>query len=370
MDILVRRADLVKELQLVQGIVERKNSIPILQNVLAEARSGELRISATDLDVSLRCGCAAQVVEEGAVTLGARKLYEIVRSLPESDVSVRVERDAWAWIRCERVEIKMAGLPGEDFPSLPEARPGRGVDIPVALLRGLIQRTSFAITAEDARYYLSGALLVLDKDGAAMVATDGHRLAWAQRKAALKVADTARVLVPRKAIGELARLVEDMGGEDVVSFQQGDGHLIFAAGGRTLTSKVVEAQFPAYEKVVAIAGDKKVAVGRELLQSAIRRVSLLSSERGRAVKLSLDEGRLEVSASSPELGEARESLPLEYAGEGVEIGFNAQYLLDFLGVVGTDDVALEVKDAESQGLLRPVGEDGGDYRYVVMPMRF
>jgi DNA polymerase-3 subunit beta len=370
MEILVRRNDLVKELQLVQGIVERKSSIPILSNVLAEARSGELRICATDLDVSLRCGCAAQVVEEGAVTLGAKKLYEIVRSLPESDVSVKVEADAWARIKCERIEIKMAGLPGEDFPSLPEARPGKAVDIPVAVLRGLVQRTSFAITAEDARYYLAGALLVLDKDAAAMVATDGHRLAWAQRKASLKVAETTRVLVPRKAITELARLVEEMGGEDTVSFQQGDGHLIFAAGGRTLASKVVEAQFPAYEKVVGVSGDKKVVVGRELLQSAIRRVSLLSSERGRAVRLSLDDGRLEVSASSPELGEARESLPLEYAGDGVEIGFNAQYLLEFLAAVGTDEVALEVKDAESQGLLRPVGEDSGDYRYVVMPMRF
>jgi DNA polymerase-3 subunit beta len=370
MEILVRRNDLVKELQLVQGIVERKNSIPILQNVLAEARAGELRISATDLDVSLRCGCAAQVVEEGSVTLGAKKLYEIVRSLPESDVSVKVEGDSWAKIRCERVEIRMAGLPGEDFPTLPEARSAKGVEVPVGVLRALILRTAFAITAEDARYYLAGALLVLDKETAAMVATDGHRLAWAQKRAALKLPDAARVLVPRKAITELARLVEDMGGEETVTFHQADNHLVFSAGGRTLASKVVEAQFPAYEKVVGVTGDKKVTVGREVLQSAIRRVSLLSSERGRAVKLSLDDGRLEVSASSPELGEARESLPLEYAGSGVEIGFNAQYLLDFLGVVGTDEVGLEVKDAESQGLLRPVGEEGGDFRYVVMPMRF
>ena len=370
MEILVRRNDLVKELQLVQGIVERKNSIPILSNVLAEARSGELRISATDLDVSLRCGCAAQVVEEGAVTLGAKKLYEIVRSLPESDVSMKVEGDAWAKIKCERIEFKMAGLPREDFPSIPEARTGKAVDIPVGILRGLIRRTAFAITAEDARYYLAGALLVLDKDAAAMVATDGHRLAFAQKTTPLSVAEATRVLVPRKAITEIARLIEDMGGEEPVSFQQGEGHLIFTAGGRTLASKVVEAQFPAYDKVVGVTGDKKVAVGREVLHSAIRRVSLLSSERGRAVRLSLEEGRLEVSASSPELGEARESLPLEYSGEGVEIGFNAQYILEFLAAVGTDEVALELKDAESQGLLRPVGEDGGDYRYVVMPMRF
>jgi DNA polymerase-3 subunit beta len=370
MEILVRRNDLVKELHLVQGIVERKNSIPILSNVLAEARSGEIRISATDLDVSLRCGCAAQVVEEGAVTLSAKKLYEIVRSLPESDVSLKVEGDDWARIRCERVEFKMAGLPREDFPNLPDGKAGRGIEIPAGVLRGLTQRTAFAITAEDARYYLAGALLVLEKDSLAMVATDGHRLAWAQGSASLKVADTQKVLVPRKAIAELGRLIEELGTEEPVTFQQGDGHLIFTAGGRTLASKVVEAQFPAFEKVIAITGDKKVSVGKEALQSAIRRVSLLSSERGKAVRLSLEEGRLEVSASSPDLGEARESLPLEYAGAGIEIGFNAQYLLEFLAVVGSDQVNLELKDPESQGVLRPGSAEAGDYRYVVMPMRF
>jgi DNA polymerase-3 subunit beta len=371
MELLVQRNDLAKELQLVQGIVERKSSIPILSNVLCEARGSGIRISATDLDVSLRCGCAAEVVEEGAVTLAAKKLYEIVRSLPESEVRFKLESDAWAWIRCDRAEFRMAGLPREDFPSLPEPRGGRAIELPAALVRALVQRTAFAITAEDARYYLAGALLVLEKDGAAMVATDGHRLAWAQRKAALKLESPVRVLVPRKAITELARLIEESGGEEVVSFQQGEGHLIFGIAGRTLASKQVEAQFPAFEKVIAVSGDKKVSVGREALQSAIRRVSLLSSDRGRAVKLGLDEGKLELSASSPEFGEARESLPVEYAGAGVEIGFNAQYLLDFLGVVGGEQVGLELKDGESQGLLRPAADDGGgDYRYVVMPMRF
>lgn len=370
MEILVRRNDLVKELHLVQGIVERKNSIPILSNVLAEARSGELRISATDLDVSVRCGCAAQVLAEGAVTLSAKKLYEIVRSLPESDVSLKVEKDEWARIKCDRIEFRMAGLPREDFPSLPDGRGGRAIEIPSAVLRSLAQRTAFAITAEDARYYLAGALLVLEKDGAAMVATDGHRLAWAQRKASLKLSEAQRVLVPRKAIVELGRLMEETGGDEAVSFQQSDGHLVFSVGGRTLASKMVEAQFPAFEKVIAISGDKKINIGRELLQNAIRRVSILSSERGRAVRISLEQGRLELSASSPDLGEAKESLPVEYAGSGVEIGFNAQYLIEFLSVVGTQEVSLELKDAESQGVLRPVGDDGGDYRYVVMPMRF
>lgn len=367
MELLVRRNDLVKELHLVQGIVERKNSIPILSNVLVEARPDELRISATDLDVSLRCGCAAQVVKEGAVTLGAKKLYEIVRSLPESDVRLEVQPDAWATIECERSVFRMAGLPREDYPTLPEGKAGKGVEISADVLRTLIQRTGFAITAEDARYYLAGALLVLEGHEAAMVATDGHRLAYARAKTEQEVSETIKVLVPRKAILELARLIE---GEETVDFQRAEGHLIFSAGGRTLASKLIEAQFPAYEKVITVTGDKKLNLGREALHSAIRRVSLLSSERNRAIKVSVTEGKLELSASSPELGEAKESLPIEFEGDPVDIGFNAQYLQDFLSAAGTDEIVLELRDAESQGLLRPAGDDEGSYRYVVMPMRF
>ena len=366
MEITVRKSDLVKELQLVQGIVERKNSIPILSNILAEAKGGEVRISATDLDVSLRCGCAAEVKTEGSITLGAKKLYEIARSLPESDVRIKVLPDSWATIECERVSFKMAGLPREDFPSLPEARAAKGVELPAELLRDLINRTAFAITAEDARYYLAGALLLLDKDGASMVATDGHRLSYAHRKAALKVTEPMRVLVPRKAIQELAKLLET---EDSATFQQVENHLVFSVGSRVLASKMIEGQFPAFEKVIALTGDKVVALERDRLATAIRRVSLLSSERSRAVRLTLGAGKLDLSASSPDLGEAKESLSAEYQGAGVEIGFNAQYLLDFLAAAGSDAVSLELKDHESQGLFRPRGDSATDYRYIVMPMR-
>ncbi|HKC14013.1 MAG TPA: DNA polymerase III subunit beta, partial [Vicinamibacteria bacterium] len=332
-----------------------------------EARAGEVRISATDLDVSLRCGCAVKVVSEGAITLGAKKLYEIARSLPESEVHLTVLPDSWATVVCDRVTFKMAGLPLEDFPSLPEAKAGKGISIPAEVVRALVDRTAFAITAEDARYYLAGALLVMTKEGVGMVATDGHRLSFAHRKTPLKVEAEIRVLVPRKAIHELGRLLE---GEEEVTFQQVENHLVFAAGGRTLASKMIDAQFPAYEKVIAITGDKTVQIDREALASGIRRVSLLSSERSRAVKLSLSKGKLELTASSPELGEARESLPAEYTGETVEIGFNAQYLLDFLAVAGTEMVTLELKDPESQGVFKPTGESDTEHRYVVMPMRF
>ena len=367
MEITVRKNDLVRELQLVQGIVERKNSIPILSNVLCEAKGSELRISATDLDVSLRCGCPAQVVQEGAITLGAKKLHEIARSLPESDVRIKVLPEAWTEIECERSRFKMAGLPSEDFPTQPEPPTGQGVELPAEALRALIARTAFAITSEDARYYLAGALLVLEKDWAAMVATDGHRLSYARKKAELRVKEPLKVLVPRKAITELARLLE---GEEVAAFQQVDNHLIFTVGGRVLASKMIEGQFPAYDKVLAVSGDKIVTLKREALAAAIRRVSLLSTERSRAIRVGLSSGQLDLQASSPDLGEARETVPTEYSGGPVEIGFNAQYILDFLGVAGSEQIELQLKDAESQGLFKPAAGGDIEHRYVVMPMRF
>jgi DNA polymerase-3 subunit beta len=370
MEIVVRKSELLKELQLVQGIVERKNSIPILSNVLADARGGRLDIAATDLDVSLRCGCAAEVAVPGAITLAAKKLFEIMRSLPDSDVHIKVQADSWTHIDCERVSFKMAGLPREDFPSLPEAKGSQGVELPGDVLKELITRTAFAITAEDARYYLAGALMILEKGSISMVATDGHRLSYASCRASLAVSDAQRVLVPRKAIQELSRLLET---EAAATFQQIDNHLVFRVGERTLASKTIEGQFPAFEKVIATSGDKTVTVGREALATAIRRVSLLSVERSRAIKLGLSPGRVDLAASSPDLGEARESVPVEYSGGAVDIGFNAQYLLDFLAAAGTDDILLELKDHESQGVLKPVlqKKDASaiDYRYVVMPMR-
>lgn len=366
MEISVRRGDLVRELALVQGIVERKSSIPVLSNVLVEAKAGQLRLAATDLDVSLRCGCAAEVQKEGAVTLSAKKLYEITRMLPDSAVRMRQLPDSWMAIECEQSSFKVAGLPREDYPALPEAKGKKALEIPATALRDLIARTAFAITAEDARYYLAGALLVYDRDSIAMVATDGHRLAYAQSRVSLKGAESGRVLVPRKAISELGRLLE---GDEPVQFQALENHLLFDVGGRLLASKTIEGQFPAFEKVIAAASDKLAVLDRERLAMAIRRVSLLSSERSRAVKLALSAGQLVLLASSPELGEARETVEADYKGEPVEVGFNAQYLLDFLAAAGADAVTLELKDGESQGMLKPRGDGEVNYRYVVMPMR-
>ena len=371
MEIIVTKGDLCRELQLVQGIVERKNSIPILSNVLVRATGGGLEIAATDLDVSLRCGCPAQVAKEGSIALGAKKLYEIARALPDSAIHLTVFADSWTTIECESVTFKMAGFPGEDFPSLPSSQEGSPVELDGKLLGQLIERTSFAITGEDARYYLAGALLLVESDAVGLVATDGHRLSYARAgQKSTGQAEETRILVPRKAIHELARLLE-LG--ERVTFQRVENHLVFSVAGRTLYSKTVEGQFPSFEKVTGLAGDKKVEVGTEALATAVRRVSLLSAERSRAIRVGLSNDTLEVSASSPELGEAREQLKVQYAGADLQVGFNAQYLLDFLAVVGAERVRLELSSQEGRALLVPQhGPEQPppiDYRYVVMPMR-
>lgn len=366
MEILLSKADLVRELYFLQGVVERKSSIPILSNVLLEAQQDCLRFSATDLDISLQSDCAAQVVKEGAVTVNAKKIYEVARSLPESEVHLTVLSGNWVQIECAHAVFKLAGLPRDDYPVLPQRPSGAEVQIDGEALRDLTTRTAFAITGEDARYFLLGALMVIEGGAVAFVATDGHRLSYARRPGACEGNAEKRVLVPRKAVNELARLLEEGG---PVRFGEGGNHLLFTAGRRTLGSKMVEGQFPSFENVVSMQGDKTVKISREELLAGIRRVSLVASERTRSVKLTLTKGQLVLVASSSDLGEARESLGVEYEGADVTIGFNAQYLQEFLAVAGSEHVSVELKNADSQGIFRPVGDLKTDHRYVVMPMR-
>jgi DNA polymerase-3 subunit beta len=367
MEIILPKGDLVKELYFLQGVVERKSAIPILSNALLEATGSDLCLSATDLDISLRSECAARVVTEGAITVNARKLYEIARSLPESDVHMTVLPDYWVTIESEHVSFKLAGLPREDFPALPQRRRSGEIEIAGEVLRDLTGRTAFAITGEDARYFLSGALLVVESGGVALVATDGHRLSYARREGACGNNSVAkRVLVPRKAVYEIGRLLE---ADETLSFEESGNHLLFTAGRRTLASKMIEGQFPSFENVVSARGDKVVQIAREPLLAAIRRVSLVASERTRSIRLAVSSGKITLSAASADLGEARETVPAEYEGDDVAIGFNAQYLLDFLLAAGTDRVSIELKNADSQGIFRPAGDLPTDHRYVVMPMR-
>ena len=369
MELVARKADLVRELQFFQQIVERKNTIPILANVLLESNGNELTLLATDLEVALRSRCEAAVDKAGAVTLPAKKLYEVVRALPESDVKLATEKGgSGVTVSAEKFESRMPTLPREDFPSLPEAGAGVRSSIKGITLREMVAKTQFAITGEDTRFYLNGALFLLRPESMTLVATDGHRLALvnALREPAGKPADEIKAILPRKTLSELSRLVVD---DTEVEYERGENHLFFEIGPRLLISRMIDGQFPAYEKVIPKANDKRIEFERDRLTSAVRRVSILSNERSRAVKFAIDKGKVEVMSSSPEFGEAREPLTVDYSGPALTICFNAQYVQDFLNVVDSDVVALELKDEVSQAVMRPVGVEGYDYTYVIMPMR-
>ncbi len=369
MELVVRKNDLLRELQFFQGIVERKNTIPILANVLMEAKGDEVRFFATDLEVALRSKCTASVTKSGSLTLPAKKLYEIVKSLPETDIRIS-EDNSGVKVAADRFESRMQTLPREDFPTLPEAGAGSSAMLPRTPLREMVTKTQFAITGEDTRYFLNGALFVLRPDSMTLVATDGHRLALvtaARDGKAKKDAEEDRPILPKKTLGELGRLLTE--GDGDVSYERGENHLFFEVGGRLLISRMIDGQFPAYERVIPKGNDKHIEFERDRLTNAVRRVALLSNERSRAVKFQVEKGKVDVMSSSPDLGEAHETLPVEFSGGSMQICFNAQYVLDFLSAVSCDVVSLDLKDEVSQAVMKPVGAEGYDYTYVIMPMR-
>jgi DNA polymerase-3 subunit beta len=368
MELVVRKNDLLRELQLFQGIVERKNTIPILANVLMEAKGDEVRFLATDLEVGLRSRCTAAVAKSGSLTLPAKKFYEIIKALPETDVRIAEDKGG-VKVAADRFDSRMQTLPREDFPTLPESAGAASATLSRASLKEMVAKTQFAITGEDTRYFLNGALFVLRPESMTLVATDGHRLALVTVRREGKPADgdEIKAILPKKTLGELSRLL--MEGDGDISYERGENHLFFRVGDRLLISRMIDGQFPAYERVIPKGNDKRIEFERDRLTNAVKRVALLSNERSRAVKFQIEKGGVDVTSSSPDLGEAKETLPVEYAGSGMQICFNAQYVLDFLSAVSTDVVSLELKDEVSQAVLRPVGADGYDYTYVIMPMR-
>jgi len=369
MELVVRKSDLLRELQLFQGIVERNNTIPVLANVLMEADGEEIRFLATDLQVALRSRCTASVAKGGRLTLPAKKFFEIIRVLPETEV--RIEQDkSGVKVAADRFDSRIQTMPADDFPSLPRATGESGLTLPATLLRQMIARTQFATTSDDTRYFLNGVLMVAGPTQLSFVATDGHRLALVQAPVEFpQLTEEVRVILPKKTVGELARLLMDVEGD--IRYERLDNHLFFEVGGRVLVSRMIEAQFPAFERVVPKGNDKSVQFERERLTNALKRVNVLSPERSRAVKFAIEEGKVEVSTSSPELGEAKETLMVDdYKGPAMQIGFNGSYLLQFLDAVETDAVALELKDEVSQAVMKPVGQEGFSYTYVLMPMRF
>jgi DNA polymerase-3 subunit beta len=368
MELVVRKNDLLRELQLFQGIVERKNTIPILANVLMDAKGESVRFLATDLEVGLRSTCKATVAKGGSLTLPAKKFYEIVKALPDTDIRIAEDKNG-VKIAADRYESRMQTLPREDFPTLPESGTAASVTLPRATVKEMVAKTQFAITGEDTRFFLNGALFVLKPDEMNLVATDGHRLALVTvpRDGGAANGEEIKAILPKKTLGELGRLLAE--GEGDITYERGENHLFFATGDRLLISRMIDGQFPAYERVIPKGNDKHIEFERDRLTNAVKRVALMSNERSRAVKFQIEKGRIDITSSSPDLGEAKETLPVEYDGAAMQICFNAQYVLDFLAAVTTDVVALDLKDEVSQAVMKPVGAEGYDYTYVIMPMR-
>jgi DNA polymerase-3 subunit beta len=369
MEFSISKTALQKELGFVQGIVERKNTIPVLSNILIESvGENTIRFIGTDLDVTLRCETEAEIKSPGSMCVGARKLFEIARVLPEAPVNFRKEENNWATVTCERSNFRIAGVERESFPEVPSFKTA-SVKLPVSVFKTFIDRTIFAITLEESRYTLSGAKFILNQSGAKMVTTDGHRLAYIERKdlggAAPK--EGLDVLIPRKTLAELTKLMSASEGD--IGLGADDNHIYFEVGPRLLISRTLAGQFPNYEMVMPKANDRQAEFNSTILGQAIRRVALMADDRSHAIRLQLVPGNLHISSQTAEEGEAKESVATEYAGEETEIGFNAAYLQDFLGVISDGSVVFEFKDGNSQAQLRPSSDDGYDYRYVVMPMR-
>ncbi len=369
MEFSVKKFDLLQELSLTQGVVERKTTIPILGNILCEASGNQITLTATDLELSIRTSCEAKVKKEGAGTIPAKKLLELVRLLPEGEIRFKLLENHWVQILADRKTYKMVGMAKDNFPAIP-GFPHPIAKIPAKILSSLIARTAFAISSEESRYTLNGALLLLKPEMITMVATDGHRLAVAEIDHKFEgLTREVRPLVPKKALAEVQRLASEAGEDAEIEFALDESHLFFRAGERLLISRMLTGQFPNYEAVLPRDNNRKVVIERGELNDAVKRVAQLADTRSHAVKLSVSTEGIEISASSPEYGEAKETIEKEYKGEPLSIGFNAQYMIDFLAAAPEGPISIELKDEQSAGQMRPLADEAYRYRYVIMPMR-
>lgn len=373
MKLSIPKNDIQRGLARIQSIVEKRNTMPILANVLIEASEGTrddaLSLAATDLEVGIRSTHPAEVEKPGAITVSAKKLYEIVRELPEEPVHMTVAPNAYLGIRCARAEFSIAGSAAEEYPSLPTVSPSNMTIVHAAVLSEMIEKTMYAACVDETRYNLNGVYLEkLEEMGKLrMVATDGHRLAYVDRSFGSEIGElSGGVIIPRKGLAELKRLVDEDDSDEVeIGFDGNSG--VARKGGVSLFMRLIEGEFPKYHQVIPREISRQLIVNNEEFSRAIRRIALLSAERSHAIRLELTSGTLSLSSSNPDLGEAHENLDVDYAGEDVQIAFNARYLLDSLSALRAKEVYLGFQDPLSPARIVPTDDD--DALAVVMPMR-
>ncbi|HMH52881.1 MAG TPA: DNA polymerase III subunit beta [Candidatus Acidoferrum sp.] len=363
MDVVLDRDAFLKGLQMVHNIVEPRQTLPILANVLIETESEAVRVTATDLEVGARVSIPAKVAKGGTITVSARKLSEIVRELPAAALSLKVGENAAVSLRCGGASYRMVGLASDDFPAVVPAAPAAWLTVEAKLLRDMLAQTTFAVSHDESRFALNGVLFSFQPKELRLVATDGHRLAVASRSVGEGLSGTTGI-VPRKAVVEIARV---LGGSEDVQIAITENQFVLQMPNFVMTARLIEGQFPNYEAVLPRAHPGKLVLPRAALMSALRRVSVMAEERNKPVKLLLRPGALVLSAASHDLGEAEESLQVQYSGEEVSIGFNSRYVLEALAPIETDEIVFEFKDGLSPGVVKGVEEEG--YSCVIMPMR-
>ena len=370
LEIQVSKQPFLKELQLLQGIIERKNTMPVLANLLLTADKNGIELTASDLEVVLRIRAEADVKKVGTATVPAKKLFEIVRSLSDlSTVSIKKMENNWIEIRCGSAHFKLVGLPVEEYPSIPDIGKEKTIGLPAAVLKEAIRRVIFSIAQEDIRYAMNGALFQIEENRLLLVGTDGHRLAYASTELESGGSkEKVEVIISRKALGELMKLLPDA--KEEVQFGKFENFLFFQVDSHLLLSRNIEAQFPNYDKFISLKNDKTAVFNAVELNKTLQRVAVLANERSRAVEFSLAEKGAMLSSVNPEMGEASDSMEIQYEGTPLKIGFNSQYLSEFLSAMSAEEVIFELNTESTAALLKPKGTDQYDYRYVLMPMRF
>jgi DNA polymerase-3 subunit beta len=362
----IERATLLKSLGHVQSVVERRNTIPILSNVLMEAREdGSLRLMATDLDLQVDESVPANVSQAGAITVSAHTFFDIVRKLPEGSQVELSAAEGKMQVIAGRSRFNLSTLPRDDFPVIAEGDLPTRFELPAATLRQIIEKTRFAISSEETRYYLMGIFLHVIDDQMRAAATDGHRLARVTVPKPDGADGMPDVISPRKAVTELYRLLEEL--EGTVEISLSPTKIRFGLGSAILTSKLIDGTFPDYNRVIPTGNDKLLKLDPKSFSAGVDRVSTIASEKTRAVKMSVDRDKITLSVTSPENGVATEEIPADYGADGLEIGFNARYLLDILGEIDGDTVEVHLADAAAPTLLRE--NDKSNALYVLMPMR-
>jgi DNA polymerase-3 subunit beta len=368
MEFKIEKASLLQGLYLAQGISDRKSTMPILANVLLRTDGKDkLLVAATDLNVTVTAELTCKVVHEGGLTVGAKHLHDIVKSLPGEDVAVKRTENQYAEIRAGKVDYKVVGMADRDFPKLPNHREVKFGKVDAATLRDMIAKTFFSISTDETRYHLNGVLFECDGTTARMVSTDGHRLSKIERPLEGGPKLATGVIVPRKGLMEVRRALETANGEVELGIH--NGHLFVRVGATALSVKLIDAQFPPYEQVIPKENDKVAIAPRLALLEALKRISIMSSDKTWGIKLALQKGELKVTSDNPDLGEAHETLDVSFDGAPLAIGFNAKYFIELLGEMEGDEVKLELNGELDPGLVRPADAKIGSYLGVVMPMR-